>query len=272
MSESHMLESNVGIFIATASGIGCQLMAAALAHNHPGFLVVGYTSHLTGVRTAPFDESVDIALIDSHLKDGPTAGFEAARSIRASNPRVRVIILLDASERSMIVDAFRAGASGIFSRDDSFDLLCKCICAVHQGQIWANSEQLQAVVQALAQIPAPPAVLPKGLNGLTKREQELVQLVAEGMTNRDISKELHLSEHTVRNYLFRIFNKLGTSNRMELARFAWHREDKAEPAWDHEESEAVRLPGMRALPKSSIQMDLKKEQAAGLAYPNHRTP
>ena len=55
---------------------------------------------------------------------------------------------------------------------------------------------------------------------LTKREQSLVQLVAEGRTNRDISRELKLSEHTVRNYLFRIFNKLGTSNRLELALYA----------------------------------------------------
>src|SRR4029077_20364256 len=52
---------------------------------------------------------------------------------------------------------------------------------------------------------------------LTKREEEVVQLVAEGLTNRDISHQLTLREHTVRNYLFRIFNKLGTSNRLELA-------------------------------------------------------
>jgi DNA-binding CsgD family transcriptional regulator len=60
----------------------------------------------------------------------------------------------------------------------------------------------------------------KGANGthlLTKREEELVQLVAEGLTNRDIARQLNLTEHTVRNYMFRIFNKLGTSNRLELA-------------------------------------------------------
>jgi DNA-binding NarL/FixJ family response regulator len=64
---------------------------------------------------------------------------------------------------------------------------------------------------------------------LTRREQRLVDLVAQGRTNRDISRELHLSEHTVRNYLFRIFNKLGTSNRLELALYAInHRESAKE--------------------------------------------
>ena len=63
---------------------------------------------------------------------------------------------------------------------------------------------------------------------LTKREEGVVHLVAEGMTNRDISQELKLSEHTVRNYLFRIFNKVGTSNRLELALYAIDRREGLE--------------------------------------------
>jgi DNA-binding NarL/FixJ family response regulator len=88
---------------------------------------------------------------------------------------------------------------------------------VHQGQIWASNLQLRYLVESLAAIAPPPITDAQGVSLLTKREQSLVQLVAEGRTNRDISRELGLSEHTVRNYLFRIFNKLGTSNRLELA-------------------------------------------------------
>jgi two-component system nitrate/nitrite response regulator NarL len=79
-----------------------------------------------------------------------------------------------------------------------------------------------------------PATEDKGVQLLTKREKELVQLVTEGRTNRDISRELGLSEHTVRNYLFRIFNKLGTSNRLELALYAIHQksQDRDQPTPD----------------------------------------
>jgi DNA-binding NarL/FixJ family response regulator len=69
----------------------------------------------------------------------------------------------------------------------------------------------------------------KSPNLLTSREEGVVLLVAEGMTNRDISRQLQLSEHTVRNYLFRIFNKLGTSNRLELALYALQRKRSNHP-------------------------------------------
>jgi two-component system nitrate/nitrite response regulator NarL len=96
-------------------------------------------------------------------------------------------------------------------------MLCKCIRAVCDGQIWARSELLRYVIEALAKDEPQPI---KGANGthlLTKREEELVQLAAEAPTNRDIARQLNLTEHTVRNYLLLIFNKLGTSNRLELA-------------------------------------------------------
>jgi DNA-binding CsgD family transcriptional regulator len=97
-------------------------------------------------------------------------------------------------------------------------MLCTCIHAVSRGQIWARSEQLRFIIQeATANGEARPIRNAIGTELLTKREEELAQLVAEGLTNRDISKRLNLTEHTVRNYLFRIFNKLGTSNRLELA-------------------------------------------------------
>ena len=75
--------------------------------------------------------------------------------------------------------------------------------------------------------PIPPAksITPRGSGLLTKREEGVVHLVAEGLTNRDISQQLNLSEHTVRNYLFRIFNKVGTSNRLELALYAIDRRE-----------------------------------------------
>lgn len=109
-------------------------------------------------------------------------------------------------------EAFRAGASGIFSRDQSSDLFCKCIHAVHRGQVWANSRESRFIIDALGPTQPMKATLPRATGLLTKREEGVVHLVAEGLTNRDISQQLNLSEHTVRNYLFRIFNKVGTGS------------------------------------------------------------
>jgi len=97
------------------------------------------------------------------------------------------------------------------------------LCGV-RGQIWASSEELRFIIEAMAQGEKPLIKNANGTRLLTKREEELVQLVAEDLTNRDISRQLTLREHTVRNYLFRIFNKLGTSNRLELALYVLNKE------------------------------------------------
>jgi DNA-binding NarL/FixJ family response regulator len=92
--------------------------------------------------------------------------------------------------------------------------------------VWASSKELHLVMDALG--PAAPAksILPRGSGSLTKRDEGVGHFVAEGVTNRDSSQELKLSEHTVRNYLFRVFNKVGTSNRRQLALWATNRRER----------------------------------------------
>ncbi|HET7109127.1 MAG TPA: response regulator transcription factor [Candidatus Acidoferrum sp.] len=170
----------------------------------------------------------DICVISSALKDGPNGGFRVARELHDNFGQARSIMLLDSSERQLVVEAFRSGASGVFSRDDSFELLARCVEKVHEGQVWANSQQLKFAMEALASA-APSAIVDaKGAHLLTKRELSVVTLVAEGRSNRDISHELRLSEHTVRNYLFRIYNKLGVSTRLELAVYALNQRDSSQ--------------------------------------------
>jgi DNA-binding NarL/FixJ family response regulator len=91
--------------------------------------------------------------------------------------------------------------------------------------VWASSKELHFVIDALGPALQAKSISLRATGLLTKREEGVVHLVAEGMTNRDISQELKLSEHTVRNYLFRIFNKVGTSNRLELALYAIDRRE-----------------------------------------------
>jgi len=119
-----------------------------------------------------------------------------------------------------VIEAFTAGAMGVCSRDESCEVLCKCIDRVHSGQIWANSEQLHYLLETLWTGSRVRLIDARGHALLTKRQEEIVYLVAEGLRNREIAEHLKISEHTIRNYLFRIFEKLGISSRTELILYA----------------------------------------------------
>lgn len=143
------------------------------------------------------------------------------RKFHLAHPRIAKILLLQELSREPVVDAFRFGARGVFQlTDTSIRMLCKCIQHVHQGQIWITSEQIAYLIEAIAVAPGMRVVNSRGIKLLTPREEQVVALVAEGLSNRHIALELGLSEHTVKKYLFRIFDKLGVSTRVELVLYA----------------------------------------------------
>jgi DNA-binding NarL/FixJ family response regulator len=225
MSKSLRRAGTVKVFVADGSQLSCHLIAGSLRHGRHRTKVVGYATDEVGIREGLDQNEADVAVIGAHLEEGTLAGFNVTRQILASHCRPSVIMILDSSKPAWVVEAFRAGASGIFSRDQSSELLCKCIHAVHQGQVWASNKEFRIVIDALGRTLPAKSICPRRSGLLTKREEGVVHLVAEGLTNRDISQQLNLSEHTVRNYLFRIFNKVGTSNRLELALYALDRRE-----------------------------------------------
>lgn len=207
----------IRVFVADANAMGCQLMVRALQQSRQSIEVVGSATESGEILKGLGDYPSDVAIISADLSDGPTTGLRVVREARVLHPHIRIVVLVDSPERALVVEGFRAGADGVFSRDEPVEMLYKCIRAVGGGQIWANGNQQRFIIEALTKSEPQPIKGANGTNLLTKREEELAGLVAEGLTNRDISRQLGLSEHTVRNYLFRIFNKLGTSNRLELA-------------------------------------------------------
>jgi DNA-binding NarL/FixJ family response regulator len=129
-------------------------------------------------------------------------------------------MLLDSGERNLVVEAFRSGARGVFCRNDAVEMLARCVHKVHEGQLWVNGPQLEFLLETLATAPATRLVDSQGATLLSNREQEVVRWLAEGHTNSEIARELKLSENTVKNYLSRIFNKLGMSSRVEVVTYA----------------------------------------------------
>ena len=207
----------IRVFVADSNAMACQLMVRALEQSREPFEVVGSASDPVEILKSLGENPSDVAVISADLENGADAGLGVVKEVRTSYPHTHIILLAASPERALVVEGFRAGADGVFCRAETFEMLCKCIHAVDGGQIWADCNQQRFIIEALAMAQPQPIKGANGTNLLTKREDELVRLVAEGLSNRDISRRLGLTEHTVRNYLFRIFNKLGTSNRLELA-------------------------------------------------------
>jgi two-component system nitrate/nitrite response regulator NarL len=210
-----MGEQSIRVLVADNSRIHTQLLADALRRDRH-LEVIASASHSRDLTEAITTHNIEILVLSSSLDEEPFRGLEVLRELHAARPELRAIVLLDSSKREIVVEAFRAGARGVFSRHESVEALAKCVRQVHNGQIWANSQQMLYVVEALASSPVVRAVSANGMSLLSKRELEVIRCLAEGLSNREIAQRLGLSQHTIKNYLFRVFDKLGVSSRMEL--------------------------------------------------------
>jgi two-component system nitrate/nitrite response regulator NarL len=222
----------IRVLVADDTFVHTQLLEEALRREQQFHVTSASSSQ--DVVYAFNHHTIDVAVISVNLDDQALHGCVLLRQLRSVDPRVRSVMLLDTSKQEIVLQAFRAGARGVFSRHESIETLAKCIRSVHEGQIWANSLQMSYAVEALADVPDVKALDANGLSLLSKRELEVVRCLAEGLTNREIADRLGLSQHTVKNYLFRVFEKTGVSNRLELLFLTLHTHDrplrKREPA------------------------------------------
>jgi len=217
----------IRVVVAEGTRMGSQLISDALTGD-PRFMVTGVCASSREVLESVGTFPPDVVLISVTLDEEPLKGFELARQVQASHAQTNVVILLDSPKRDLVIRAFGAGAKGIFCRAQSIDGLRKCICTVHAGQVWASSEELRFVLETFAESAPSRLVDSRGTVLLSKREQDVVRCVTEGLTNREIAQRLKLSEHTVKNYIFRIFDKLGVSTRVEMVLYAFSQRGTAQ--------------------------------------------
>jgi DNA-binding NarL/FixJ family response regulator len=256
----------IRVLAADSTRMSSQLLAQALAQNTQ-FHVTGIEPRPASILAAVADEKPNVVLMSSVLEESST-GFDLIRQVCATRPDTRVVLLMDTSKRSAVVEAFRCGAHGVFSRTESPKLLAKCICSVHQGQVWANSAELRFLLEALCDS-EPAGTIDAGTEAmLSKREQDVVRCVAEGLSNREIASRLGLTEHTVKNYLFRIFDKLGVSSRVEVVLYAFRfRKDLVGPTASSD-STCVQSARADVLPKSVKETRVVTSIAAKRALAN----
>jgi DNA-binding NarL/FixJ family response regulator len=212
-------QDSIRVLVADSNLTQSQLLSSAL-RRQPSFKVTSCRGELSECLAALVSAPTDVVL----WGDGPSDHShltEVLRGVHTAYPKVGLILLLDNYDRDLIVSLMRAGARGLFCRaNQPYRALCRCISAVHQGQFWANAEQMGYVIDALAATPPARVINAKGEGLLGPREEQVVNLVVEGSGNRDIAQQLGVKENTVKKSLLRIYDKLGGSNRVELVLYA----------------------------------------------------
>ena len=215
----------IRVLLADSHQTQSEVMGSAL-RRHPAFRVTCCRAEMSEcLRALEADPAQMVLLGGSGNAHRDIVAM--VRGLHAAYPKSGLILLLDSYDRELVVDAMRCGARGLFSlAEQSFKALCRCISCVHQGQIWASTEQLMYVIDALSVNPSMHVIDARGVGLLTPREEEVVALVAEGISNREIAQKLKIKENTVKKALLRIYDRLGVSNRVELVLYALtHREN-----------------------------------------------
>lgn len=231
------MSAPISILISEPDKMYCELLGSAFSAVRNRIRVVATAYSSAGVMAALQQNRPGVAIISSSLQDGPQSGIRVLPTIRRTYPDVRLLVTVGSPEPDLVIESFRMGADGVFNRNDPFELLCKSVDVIAQGQIWANVQQLRHVLSALAKSPKQVTIHPMVAKHITKREAAVVRLAVEGLSNREIAKQLALTEHTVKNYMFRVFEKLGVSNRVELVLSCMRSEEEAREATSRGEIE-----------------------------------
>jgi DNA-binding NarL/FixJ family response regulator len=187
---------------------------------HPDFHVVGDVGGgRDAVRLARLLRP-DVLLLDLHMPD--MAGLEALLEIARIDPPVNTLIVATHASEDEVVEVLESGARGVVMKHAATELLYKSIRMVAAGQYWVGRESIGDLIHKMRSRQSPQIEAMGPTFGLTPRELELVGSVVAGCSNGDIASQLRISPKTVKHHLTNIFNKLGVSNRLELALFAVH--------------------------------------------------
>jgi DNA-binding NarL/FixJ family response regulator len=224
---------------------GARAIRIVIADDHPifrdglrkllsterDFEVVGEAKDGDETMELVQEKEPDILLLD--LRMPGRDGLWVLQRLKHTATKTRVIVLTASEDKNEFVQAMKHGCAGIVLKQTATDLLYKSIRKVYSGEIWLDSHTTSAVMRQFA---TPPRTLtglergPRERTPLSPREREIVALVAQGFKNKEIAERIFISEQTVKNHLHNIFDKLGVSDRLELALYAIHKGLYTEPA------------------------------------------
>jgi len=149
------------------------------------------------------------------------SGLEVLSELAKLEVPTRTIMLTAAIEREQVIEALQLGVRGIVLKHAALQLLLKSIHCVNEGQYWVGQEGVSDLIHALRRMKPSQTSSTAGRNlGLSSREMQVIGLIVAGYTNKDLARELGISENTAKHHLTNIFDKLGVSNRLELVLYA----------------------------------------------------
>ncbi|HUA14852.1 MAG TPA: response regulator transcription factor [Verrucomicrobiae bacterium] len=175
--------------------------------------VVGQAETLPQAQSAAKKFSADVMIFEAALAPNPV---DAVADLLRQNPQIRIVVVTPGSDEGLTLDLFRRGAHGIVSREVEPELLVDCLRKVAAGGTWLDSQGTQWVLEAFRnQNNRPSGARPKVQ--LTPKESLIVSCVTQGMKNKEIALRVGTTEQVVKNYLRKVYDKLGVADRLELA-------------------------------------------------------
>jgi DNA-binding NarL/FixJ family response regulator len=233
----------INLVLVNISAMAADLLRFVFAGEET-IRLVGSAATATQFETLLNDRCPDVALVGSGGLRQESNALPFLEQIRSLCSTLRPIVMSEDMSREDVVSFFRHGARGLICKSQTdVSLLMKCIQCVGVGEVWASSEQLELLIHSLSHPGSLKVINAMGDSLLSQREEQVLQLLADGLSNRGLAKALKLSEHTVKNHLFRIFDKLGVSNRMEAVLYAVSRREQCPPG-----ARAYSNPGRAPLP------------------------
>jgi DNA-binding NarL/FixJ family response regulator len=208
--------------------------------------VVGQAETLVQTQSAVAKFSADVLIFEAALTPNPV---EAVVNLLRQNPSLRVVVVTPGADEDLTLDLFRRGAHGIVSREVEPELLVECLRKVVAGETWLDSKGVRWVLEAYRnQNNRPTGSRPKVQ--LTPKEMLIVSCVTQGMKNKEIALRVGTTEQVVKNYLRKVYDKLGVADRLELALYCLN----------HHVVDNTKVP---PLPASAANGNLAKAAAAG---------
>ena len=192
-----------------------QMFAASLAHalqSEPDLVVVGQAASIAGARETVASAAPDVVLLDHRLPDGDGVG--AIGGLLRIRPTAKIVVLTASASDRVLVAAMEAGAAGFIAKTQRLDDVVAGIRAAALGESVVSAKLLSRLLPRLHRRSG------AGRAELTEREREILDLLAQGMSNADIAGQLVISVHTVRNHVANLSAKLGAHSKLEVLSIA----------------------------------------------------
>ena len=217
----------ISLILVNFSTMNVDLLRRALQEEFD-IRLAGAATDATMLSSLLESQIPDIALVSADESRGSALSVQLLEHTSTVAPAVKQIVVATDMSRENVVSYFRSGARGLLCGSQTdLSVLLKCVRCVSEGQIWANSAQLDLLLRSLSQPRSLEVTNLRGDSLLSNREAQVLHLLADGLSNRELAATMKLSEHTIKNHIFHIFDKLGVSNRLEAVLYAIsHREQR----------------------------------------------